>query len=260
MATDAATPPEGNIFFLNKPLCWTSFDVVKKIRWLLTRAIKAQIQQDSHVTPPHSSPRVKIKVGHAGTLDPLATGLLIVCTGKFTKKIQEIQDQEKEYTGTITLGATTPSFDLETGVDKTFPLENITEEKINEAAKKLTGSITQIPPVFSAKKIEGKRAYEHARKGKAVEMKSVRITIKEFEITAINIPHVQFRIVCSKGTYLRSVARDLGELLGNGAHLTRLCRTRIGNYRIEEALTIEEFEKLYGLMATQNQVDAGPAS
>lgn len=220
---------EGEILLINKPFRWTSFDVVKKIKYLIRKNLGIK----------------KIKVGHAGTLDPLATGLLIVCTGKFTKKIQEIQGLEKEYTGIITLGATTPSFDLETPVDKTFSLENISEDEIREAAKKLTGIFHQVPPIFSAKKIEGKRAYEHARKGSHVEMKSAEITVKEFEITNIRLPEVHFRIVCSKGTYLRSIARDFGEMLSNGAHLTRLCRTRIGNYMLEDAMNAEEFEGLF---------------
>lgn len=232
---------EGEIILINKPFRWTSFDVVKKIRWLaehkahpLLTALREEAVQ---------APKRKIKVGHAGTLDPLATGLLIICTGKFTKKIQEIQDQEKEYTGTITLGATTPSFDLETPVDYTFSLEDIPGDKMMLAAKKLTGTYHQVPPVYSAKKVEGKRAYEHARKGNYVEMKSAEITIKEFEITGIHFPEVHFRIVCSKGTYLRAVARDFGKILENGAHLTQLCRTRIGDYRLEDAMEVEEFEK-----------------
>lgn len=220
---------EGAILLINKPYRWTSFDVVKKLHYLIRKNLGIK----------------KIKVGHAGTLDPLATGLLIVCTGKFTKKIREIQELEKEYTGTITLGATTPSFDLETPVDKTFTMENITEGKIREAAKNLTGTFQQVPPVYSAKKIEGKRAYEHARKGRSVEMKSAEITIKEFEITSITLPEVHFRITCSKGTYLRSIARDFGEILGNGAHLTRLCRTRTGNYRLEDAMNAEDFKGLF---------------
>ena len=220
---------EGEILLIDKPYRWTSFDVVKKIKYLIRKNLGIK----------------KIKVGHAGTLDPLATGLLIVCTGKLTKKIQEIQIQEKEYTGIITLGATTPSFDLETPIDKTFALDNISEEQIREAAKKLTGTFQQVPPVFSAKKIEGKRAYEHARKGNSVEMKSAEITIKVFEITKLQMPHFHFRITCSKGTYLRSVARDFGVLLGIGAHLSKLCRTRIGNYRLEDAMGVEVFEKQF---------------
>lgn len=220
---------EGEILLIDKPYRWTSFDVVKKIKYFIRKNLEVK----------------KIKVGHAGTLDPLATGLLIMCTGKFTKKSQEIQNQEKEYTGIITLGATTPSFDLETPIDNTFPLENITEEKIRNTAKKLTGTFQQLPPVFSAKKIDGKRAYEHARKGTAVEMRSAEITIREFEVVKINIPEVHFRITCGKGTYLRSVARDFGIMLGMGAYLSQLCRTRIGNYRLEEAMSVEEFEKLF---------------
>lgn len=232
--------PSGEILPVDKPYRWTSFDVVNKVRWLITKS-----GLHIHTAPGETGPKKKkIKVGHAGTLDPLATGLLIVCTGKFTKRIQEIQNQEKEYTGIITLGATTPSYDLETAVDKTFHLENISSENILEAAKQLTGTYAQVPPVFSAKKIDGKRAYEHARKGQAVVMKSVEITLRKFEITEIKLPDIHFRINCSKGTYLRSVARDFGELLNNGAHLTQLCRTKIGDYRLEDAVTMEELNKL----------------
>lgn len=220
---------EGEMFLMDKPFRWTSFDVVKKVKYLIRKNLGIK----------------NIKVGHAGTLDPLATGLLIVCTGKFTKKIQDIQDLEKEYTGIIKLGSTTPSFDLETPVDKTFSFESVTEEQIRDASKKLTGTLQQIPPVFSAKKIDGKRAYEHARKRIDIEMKSSEITVKEFEITRIVLPEVHFRIVCSKGTYLRSIARDLGELLDNGGHLTQLCRTRIGGYKLEMATGMADFENFF---------------
>lgn len=229
----------GEILLFDKPFRWTSFDVVKKVKWLIKTSSKKITDLNNNQSV---GVKKKIKVGHAGTLDPLATGLLIVCTGKFTKKIQEIQLLEKEYTGTVTLGATTPSFDLETPIDKTFSIAGITEERIIDAAKKLVGTQLQVPPVFSAKKIDGKRAYEHARKGTPVEMKSSEITIREFEITKIEMPQIQFRVVCSKGTYLRSVARDFGELLGNGAHLTVLCRTRIGGYKLEDSLSVENFE------------------
>ena len=235
--------PEGEILLIDKPFRWTSFDVVKKIRWMIFKTTNYQ-PPTTNPNPRTPNSKLRTKVGHAGTLDPLATGLLIVCTGKFTKKIQDIQQQEKEYTGIITLGATTPSYDLETPIDKIFSLENISEEKIFETAKKLTGTYQQIPPVFSAKKIDGKRAYEHARKGKTVEMKSSEITIKEFEITKIILPEIQFRVVCSKGTYLRSVAKDFGELLNNGAYLAQLCRTRIGNYKLADAFKIEELERM----------------
>jgi tRNA pseudouridine55 synthase len=210
---------EGEVLLLNKPYKWTSFDVVNKVR----NAIKIK------------------KVGHAGTLDPLATGLLIVCTGKFTKKINEYQDREKEYTGTITLGATTPSFDLETEVDQTFDLKNITEEKIKHAAKSLEGKYGQMPPFHSAKMVNGERAYLKARRGETFEMKTREVEVKAFEITGIEMPFVHFRIECSKGTYIRSLARDLGESLSNGAHLSSLCRTRIGEFSLSEAFELKDF-------------------
>lgn len=215
----------GEVILINKPYKWTSFDVVGKIRSLL----KYRLQ-------------IKAKVGHAGTLDPLATGLLIICTGKFTKKIEQYQAQEKEYTGTFFLGATTPSFDLETIVDKTYATEHITEDAIYETAIKFTGSLLQIPPIYSAIKIDGERAYEIARRGETAEIKAKEVNVTEFEITRIDLPVVEFRIVCSKGTYIRSLARDYGLALQSGAHLTSLCRTRIGEFRITEALEMEEFE------------------
>lgn len=215
---------KGELLLINKSYGWTSFDVVNKIKWTIKKAAGLR----------------KIKVGHAGTLDPLATGLLVVCTGKNTKRIPQIQEAEKEYTGTITVGATTPSFDLETSVDARFPIEEITPKDIKEAALKLTGEIDQLPPLFSAKKINGKRAYIHARKGQNVELKPKRIQVHQFDITGIELPSVYFRIVCSKGTYIRSIARDLGLELNNGAYLSALCRTRIGSYRIEDAVKIEE--------------------
>ena len=211
---------EGTIILVNKPYKLTSFGAVKKVRWLT----KAK------------------KVGHAGTLDPLATGLLILCTGKFTKKIEQYQGQEKEYTGTFVLGATTPSFDLETEVDQTFDLSGITEEAIHNTTKQFTGIIEQAPPVYSAVKIDGKRAYTHARKGEEVEMKLRKVEVKEFEITEINLPEVKFRIVCSKGTYIRSLASDFGKALDNGAYLSELCRTRIGEFNLQNAWELDKFE------------------
>lgn len=208
----------GEILLINKPLGWTSFDVVKKVR---------------------NTIREK-KVGHAGTLDPLATGLLILCTGKFTKRIDEIQGQEKEYTGVIRLGETTPSYDRETEVMETRAIDHLTEESIKEAAKTFVGTIDQVPPIYSAVQIDGKRAYTLARKGKDVELKSRTVTINAFDITSINGPEVEFRVVCSKGTYIRSLAHDLGQQLGVGAHLSKLERTRIGEYKLEDALTIED--------------------
>lgn len=208
---------EGEIILIDKPLTWTSFDVVKKVRNIL---------------------KVK-KVGHAGTLDPLATGLLIVCTDKKTKLIQGIQDAEKEYTGTFFIGAETPSFDRETEISEKYPIDHISFETIINAAKKLTGEIEQVPPAHSAVKLNGRRAYEMARKGEMPEIKSRKVVISEFEITRFELPEVDFRIVCSKGTYIRSVARDIGKLLNSGAFLYSLRRTRIGAYNLTSALTPE---------------------
>ncbi|OON69731.1 tRNA pseudouridine(55) synthase TruB [Hymenobacter sp. CRA2] len=210
----------GEVLLIDKPLRWTSFDVVKKVKYAL-------------------KPR---KIGHAGTLDPLATGLLILCTGKKTKTIDQIQAQEKEYTGIFRLGQTTPSFDLETAVDSEQPWEHLTREQLLAAAAKLTGLIEQTPPLFSAVKINGERAYEVARRGDVAEIKSKTVDIKAFELPEIDGPNVHFRIVCSKGTYIRSLARDFGELLGCGAHLTQLVRTRIGEYRLENALSMADIE------------------
>lgn len=217
---------QGQLLLINKPLRWTSFDAVNKIR---------------NIT------RVK-KVGHAGTLDPLATGLLIICTGGFTKKINEYQAQEKEYTGTFTLGATTPTYDLESEPENFKPFENLNEADIKSATKNFTGEIFQIPPAHSAIKLKGKRVYELARQGKEVKIEPRKIIISKFEIVkfdpiAIGLPLVFFRVVCSTGTYIRSLANDFGEALGCGAYLSSLCRTRIGNYLLSDALTPEEFEK-----------------
>jgi tRNA pseudouridine55 synthase len=212
---------EGRVLLINKPLRWTSFDAVRKIRNLV---------------------RVK-KVGHAGTLDPLATGLLIICTGKFTKRINEYMAQEKEYTGTFTLGATTLTYDLESEPVNFRSIEDITEEKIRSATEKLTGEILQVPPAHSAIKIEGKRVYELARKGKEVKLEPRKIFIKDFEITKTELPVVYFRVGCSTGTYIRSLADDFGAALGCGAYLSSLCRIRIGNNKLEDAKTIEEFER-----------------
>jgi tRNA pseudouridine55 synthase len=218
----------GEVLLFNKPSGWTSFDVVNKVRYLIRSHLGIK----------------KIKVGHAGTLDPLATGLLILCTGKFTKRIQEFQDQDKEYTGTIFLGATTPSFDKETEVDKTYDISHITEEDILTAANRFTGEIEQVPPVFSAIKVKGKRAYDYARDNKNVKLKSRRVTINEFEITGIELPEIHFRISCSKGTYIRSLARDFGKALNTGSYLTSLCRTGSGRFNLSETMTIEEFQSL----------------
>jgi tRNA pseudouridine55 synthase len=212
---------QGQVLLINKPLYWTSFDAVRKIRNLI--GIK--------------------KVGHAGTLDPLATGLLIICTGRFTKKINEYMAKEKEYTGSFTLGATTPTYDLESKPENFKSIENISGEKIKLATQKFVGEIFQIPPAHSAIKLEGRRVYELARKGKEVKLEPRKIFIKEFDITKIELPIVHFRVVCSTGTYIRSLANDFGEALGCGAYLSSLCRTRIGEFKLEEALTIDEFEK-----------------
>ena len=217
---------EGQILLIDKPFEWTSFQAVNKVRWLIRKSFGIK----------------KIKVGHAGTLDPLATGLLIICTGKFTKKIDTFQAQVKEYTGTFTLGATTPSYDLETEIDQTFDISEITSEKIYAATKQFMGEIQQQPPVFSALKKDGKRLYEFARSGENVEVPYRTITISEFDITKIDLPNVDFRVVCSKGTYIRSLANDFGKALNNGAHLSALRRTKIGDFSVGKAVSIEAFE------------------
>jgi len=217
---------EGKVLLIDKPLNWTSFQVVNKIRWLIKQQFGIK----------------KIKVGHAGTLDPLATGLLILCTGKFTKKIETYQAQVKEYTGTITLGGTTSSYDLESEIDQTFDFSEITSEEINAATHQFIGEIQQQPPVFSALKKGGKRLYEYARAGEEVEIPKRTITISEFEITNIELPNVAFRVVCSKGTYIRSLAHDFGKALNNGAHLSALRRTKIGDFSVADAVGILEFE------------------
>jgi len=215
---------EGEVLLINKPLTWTSFDVVNRLRNSLKKHLNVK----------------KLKVGHAGTLDPLADGLLIVCTGKFTKRIDEFMGQEKEYTGTFRLGATTPSFDLEQEVDQTYETSHITEAMILAAAQKYTGDILQIPPMFSAIKVEGKRAYRYARKDEELVLAARPVNIREFEITRIDMPEVDFRISCSKGTYIRSLARDFGLELNSGAHLVLLRRTRIGDFRLEAAHNLED--------------------
>lgn len=215
----------GKVLLIDKPLEWTSFQAVNKIRWHIKQKFGLK----------------KIKVGHAGTLDPLATGLLIICTGKQTKKISEYQGLIKEYTGTFTIGATTPSYDLETEVDQTFPVEHITNELLTDTTSKFIGEIDQKPPIFSAIKKDGKRLYELARKGETTEIKTRKITISEFELTNIALPKTNFRVVCSKGTYIRSLAYDFGVALNSGAHLTTLRRTKIGDYSVEDAVSIDQF-------------------
>ncbi len=217
---------EGQILLIDKPLKWSSFQAVNKLKYILKRK--------------YNLPK-KFKIGHAGTLDPLATGLLIVCTGKFTKRITDIQAQAKEYTGTITVGGTTPSYDLETEVDATFPTEHITSELIQETVKQFLGEIDQKPPIFSAIKKEGKRLYEHARAGEEVEIAFRKTTIHEFEITRIALPDIDFRVKCSKGTYIRSLAYDFGKALNSGGYLSSLCRTKIGEFKVENAVSPEEF-------------------
>lgn len=219
---------EGQILLIDKPLTWSSFQAVNKLKYILKRKFDL--------------PK-KFKIGHAGTLDPLATGLLIICTGKFTKRITEIQSQAKEYKGTITFGATTPSYDLETEVDAIFPTAHITEALIQETTQQFLGEIDQKPPVFSAIKKDGIRMYEHARVGTEVEMASRKTTIHEFEITRIALPEIDFRVTCSKGTYIRSLAFDFGKALQSGAYLSTLRRTKIGDYNVNDAINIIKFEE-----------------
>jgi tRNA pseudouridine55 synthase len=217
----------GQILLIDKPLNWTSFQAVNKIKYALINKV--------------GLPK-KFKIGHAGTLDPLASGLLLICTGKFTKKISELQGQAKEYTGTFFIGATTPSYDLETEIDETFPISHIDNELIHETVKQFLGEINQKPPIYSAIKKDGVRLYEHARAGEVVEIEFRKTTIHEFEITRITLPEIDFRVVCSKGTYIRSLAFDFGKALNSGAHLTALRRTKIGDYHVKNAIGVIEFE------------------
>ena len=216
---------EGKILLIDKPLQWTSFDAVKKIKNALRK--KYQLK--------------KIKVGHAGTLDPLASGLLIICTGKKTKIIESIQAQRKEYTGTIMLGGTTPSYDLETDIDVSFPTDHITESQMKQISESFLGDNDQMPPDFSAKKVDGQRAYDLARKGEKPELKTKRVQIYAFDIDVSDFPAVHFRIECSKGTYIRSIAHDFGKLLESGGHLVALKRTKIGDYSVDDALNVDDF-------------------
>lgn len=217
---------DGKLLLIDKDLHWTSFDVIKKIKYLLKSKLGIK----------------KIKVGHAGTLDPLASGLLIVCTGKLTKQIPQIQDQSKVYTGIIELGAVTASYDLESEVEPKADPMHLTKEELDEAAQKLSGKIEQMPPIFSAKKIDGKRAYDLARKGEKPQMNPKEVNILAFELTKIELPEVHFRIHCTKGTYIRSMAHDFGEILGVGGYLKELRRTQIGNYSVDEAISIQDFQ------------------
>ena len=218
-------PIKGEVFYLDKPLGWTSFDVVKRIRGKLHHRLGIK----------------KLKVGHAGTLDPLATGVLIVCTGKMTKQIDELQAHVKEYVAEITLGATTPSFDLETPIDATYPTEHITREQVEQVLRQqFVGSIKQVPPSYSACKVDGHRAYKMARKGKEVELKAKELVIDEIELLNYSMPRIEIRVVCSKGTYIRALARDIGQALGSGAHLTALRRTRVGGVRVADCLQVPD--------------------
>lgn len=216
---------EGEVLYFDKPLKWTSFAVVNKIRYHICRKLGVK----------------KIKVGHAGTLDPLATGVMIICTGKATKRIEEFQYHTKEYIATLQLGATTPSFDLEKEIDATYPTDHITRELVEETLKRFIGSIEQVPPVFSACKVDGKRAYDLARKGEEVELKAKTLIIDEIELLECNLPEIKIRVVCSKGTYIRALARDIGEALDSGAHLTGLIRTRVGDVKLKDCLQVESF-------------------
>ena len=221
-------PIEGEIFHVDKPLKWTSFDVVKRIRGILSRR----------------TGKKKLKVGHAGTLDPLATGVMTIVTGKSTKLIEELQAHTKEYVATIRLGATTPSYDLETEVDAEYPWEHITREGVEETLTKFIGRIQQTPPAYSACKIDGKRAYKMARKGKEVNIKPKELVIDEIELLSFEMPTIVIRVVCSKGTYIRALARDIGEALGSGGHLTALRRTRVGSVRVENCHSVDDLTKI----------------
>ena len=225
--TTAEDYQNGQILLIDKPLNWTSFQAVNKIKYALINKV--------------GLPK-KFKIGHAGTLDPLASGLLLICTGKFTKKISELQGQAKEYTGTFFIGATTPSYDLETEIDNNFPISHINEELIHETVKQFLGEIDQKPPIYSAIKKDGVRLYEHARAGEVIEIAFRKTTIHEFEITRIALPEIDFRVVCSKGTYIRSLAFDFGKALNSGAHLTALRRTKIGDYHVKNAVDVIQFE------------------
>ena len=217
----------GEVIAINKPYTWTSFQVVSKIRYLLSRKYGIK----------------RFKVGHAGTLDPLASGVLLLCTGKATKRIEELQSHTKEYIAEITLGATTPSFDLEHPIDATYPYEHITREMVEETLKQFIGNIAQRPPLFSACKVDGKRAYDLARRGSDMQLMPKQIRIDEIELLEYDLPRIRIRVVCGKGTYIRSLARDIGEALQSGGHLTDLIRTRIGDYKINECITTEAFQE-----------------
>lgn len=227
---------DGEILCFDKPLTWTSFDLVNKVRYLIKRQLNVK----------------KFKIGHAGTLDPLATGVLIVCTGKATKRIEEMQYKTKEYVATLKLGATTPSFDLEKEIDATYPTEHITREMVEETLPRFLGEIWQVPPTFSAVKVNGKRAYDYARKGAEVELKPKLLAIDEIELLDCSLPEITIRVVCSKGTYIRALARDIGLALNSGAHLTALRRTKVGDFRVEDCLSIEQFQTMMNELEQKN--------
>lgn len=227
----AADFQEGQILLIDKPLEWTSFDAVKKVRYVIRKKFGLK----------------KLKVGHAGTLDPLATGLLILCTGRYTKKIADLTLHDKTYTGTFTLGATTPSYDLETAIENEKPTGHVTPEDVARAAREMVGRVEQMPPAFSAKKVDGKRAYNAARKGEDVKLKTQTVEIHSFEVDCSELPKVHFKIASSKGTYIRSIARDLGEALGTGAYLSELRRTAVGDFKVEDAVDPLAFQEWLGL-------------
>jgi len=229
---------KGEILVFDKPLDWTSFDLVHKVRYIICKKLNIK----------------KLKVGHAGTLDPKATGILVLCTGKATKKIETLQADEKEYVATLKIGATTPSFDLESIEDRQFETSHITKALLGEVLKKFLGTIEQVPPEYSAIKIEGKRAYEYARKGIAVEIKSKTLEIKEIEILSFSIPEIKLRIVCGKGTYIRALARDIGVALHSGAYLTGLRRTRVGDYDLKQAINLADFLKTQPIITEEELI------
>ncbi len=231
----------GEILAFDKPYTWTSFDVVGKVRWMLCRKLGVK----------------KLKVGHTGTLDPLATGVVVVCTGRKTKEIDSLQAHVKEYVATLQLGATTPSFDLEKPIDKTYPTAHITRERIDEVLPRFVGEIWQIPPIFSAVQVDGKRAYTYARAGEEVELKAKLLAIDEIEVQSFDAEKMQLtlRIVCSKGTYIRALARDIGEALDSGAHLIALRRTRVGDIRVEDCLNIPQFEQILASLSDAHNVE-----
>ncbi|MDM8154041.1 tRNA pseudouridine(55) synthase TruB [Bacteroides gallinaceum] len=229
---------KGEVLYFDKPYRWTSFALVNKVRYHISRRLGVK----------------KIKVGHAGTLDPLATGVMIVCTGKATKRIEEFQYHTKEYIATLQLGATTPSYDLEKEIDATFPTGHITRELVEETLQRFVGTIEQVPPVFSACKVDGKRAYELARKGDEVQLRPKTLVIDEIELLAYNLPEIKIRVVCSKGTYIRALARDIGEALHSGAHLTGLIRTRVGEVTLDRCMKVEDFEDWLGQQEIEEEV------